>query len=277
MPSSGAVRWTRDGRAARPQSTTSSSRPASSTPCPRSWSAARASTTGWSGVRGSGARWSTPRAPSSRVHQRHDYAHVPGGFEEAHFGGRGAAERGARRRRRTDLHDLRREPSAAARRHRPAAHRLDVPGPRESSRRPPGSSGSAVGSLRRYPTPTAHPRAEPVLQAWRRGDRQPAGRPLRVISPRSSTSQSSRDGSRAPPPSLAGDAERRAGAPDALDRVRPDEAPFSGDELRHLSRRQHRPRALRRGRRPRALHDGPARSSAISGSWSHGAGAFPLS
>ena len=86
-PSSGAVRSRRDARAARPPSTTSSSPPASSTRCLRSSSAARASTTGSSGARASAARSSTPPAPSCGVHQRHDYAHVPGGFEEAHFGG----------------------------------------------------------------------------------------------------------------------------------------------------------------------------------------------
>ena len=48
------------------------------------------------------------------VHQRHDYAHVPGGFEEAHFGGEARRNEELAGGSGTDLHDLRREPPAAA-------------------------------------------------------------------------------------------------------------------------------------------------------------------
>ena len=67
------------------------------------------------------------------VHQRHDYAHVTGGFEdEAHFGDEARRNEdlagGA-----ADLHDLRREPSPAARRRRQALRWLHASSPRESA------------------------------------------------------------------------------------------------------------------------------------------------
>ena len=191
------------------------------------------------------------------VHQRHDYAHVPGGFEEAHFGGEARRNEELAGGERTDLHDLRREPSAAARWHRSAAHRLDAPCPREGCARPPGSSRSGVGSLRRWPIAD--------LASWcSTSTTSLASRRPPTCSPtsashwrRSSTSTvvTGRLQGR-PDASLQGDAERGAGAPDPLDSVRPDEAPFSGDELHHLSRDSFVRAHSVAGAGPRALHDG---------------------
>ena len=131
----------RDARAARPRSTTSSSRPASSTRCRRSSSDARASTTGSSGERGSAAPVVDATRAVVAVHQRHDYAHVTGGFEEAHFGGeaRRNEELAGGERRIYTIYDAshRLQPAASS-----AGTRARRSGCARARARPPGSSRS---------------------------------------------------------------------------------------------------------------------------------------
>ena len=189
------------------------------------------------------------------VHQRHDYAHVDGRVRGSALRRRGAAERGARggKRRIYTIFD--------------ASHRLRAAGAvaatwarrfacARTRARPPGSSLSAVGSLRRWPTADRTSWCSTSTTGRRRGDRQPARRPLRVAGRGVRRHRRHRPaaGPRRPPDekSVLNGVRVLRTRSTAFDRTK---LTSRGAELHHLSRRQPRRARSARAPGPRALHD----------------------
>ena len=238
----------------RQQSTTSSSRRASSTRCRHSSSVARGSTTGSSGGRGSaGVVDRRERRRRSRCTSATTTRMSQGGLARGALRRRGGAQPGARGRQAATLHDLRRVTPADSRGSASAATWAQRPAARERTQdrlEAPDAALACAGE------PSGHPRPEPVLPARRRGDRQPARRPLRGARRGATMSPSSPGGCRAAMTFPQTCSQRRArvarrgrrpsiGRSSAIARV---------NYVTYLGR-QLRSRAHARAPGPRALHD----------------------